>query len=216
MYSHRLLLIAIVFVALSSCAAAPTAGVRAPLNDPRSLAQEQWDSCSHFPSVELVEITSSGQLIVREKHASQPPNAYLRCISAVASKQALIGRREARDVVRHAYFTKNPPARESLSDVGGPLPVATKQFEPGQDITFFYGLEGLDVEVKVTLVWNSPQGAFWRTTEFIGPTDPSYEWTFSTDQIQLPEGLPGLWSVRMLIQGQYAGEYQFQVLKPKI
>lgn len=212
----RSILTVIIIGALSSCTTAPPVIDSTPVNDPRSLSREQWDSCSHFPSVELVEITSSGQLIVREKHGSQPPNDYLRCVNAVANKQVLSGRRDARDVVRYAYFTKNRPAGGSLSDIGESLPVSVKQFEPNQIVTFFYGLEGLDVQVEITLVWNSPQGAPWRTTQFIGPTGSSYQWTWRTDQIKLPEDRPGLWSVRMFIQGFPAGEYQFQVLKPNV
>ncbi len=216
MCSHRFILTAIILGALSSCATAPPANDPTSANDPRNLAQEQWDSCSHFPSVTLVEITSSGQLIVRESSQSSPPNKYLRCVSAVAYKQVLSGRRNASDVVRHAIFITNLPARGTLSDVGGSMPASVKQFDPDQDVTFFYGLEGLDVRVKVTLVWNAPQGMYRRTTKFVGPTGPIHEWTWATDRIELPDGRPGLWSVQMFIQGFPAGEYQFQVLKPKV
>lgn len=216
MFSYRFILSTLILGALSSCATAPPVNDATPANDPRSLAQEQWDNCSHFPSVELVEITSAGQLIVRDKQHSFPRLAYSRCVISVAAKQVFDGRRDPRDIVRYAYFTNKPPPRGSISVIAGQLPVWANQFDPEQGVTFFYALMGLNERVKVTLVWHTPQGGVYSsTTQFVGPTGPNARWTWRTKRIALPKGRPGSWSVQMFIQGLPAGEYQFQVLKPK-
>lgn len=215
MSSNRFILGAVIIGALASCETTAPVNDTTPMNDPGTLAQEQWDSCSHFSSVELVEITASGQLLVRDKVTSSPPTRYFRCISAVAYKQVLARRRDATDVVRYAFFTEKSPPRGPLSEIGELLPSSVKQFDAGQDVTFFYGLEALDSRLEVTLVWYAPQGAYWRTTQFIGPTRPRFQWSWRTNQIELPQDRPGVWSVRMFVEGRPAGEYQFQVLNGK-
>jgi hypothetical protein len=216
MSPNQFILYAVIIGSLSSCATTLPVDDTTQVNDPRILAQEQWSRCAHFPSVELVEITTSGQLLVRDKITSNPPTRYFRCISAVAYEQVIAGRRDASDVVRYAFFTEKPPPRGPLSEIGELLPSSVKQFDAGQDVTFFYGLEGLNSRREVAVVWLAPQGVYRRTTQFIGPTRPRFQWSWRTDQIELPEDRSGIWSVRMFIEGRPAGEYQFQVLNGKV
>ncbi len=201
--------------ALSACTMPTTESAKPQTVDPRILAQEQWNACSHFPSVKLVEITDAGKLVVRETAASQPPNAYLRCVSHAALKQVLDGRRDGRDIVRRAYFTDAPSVDGPLSSIAGPLPRTVIEFEPGSDVTFFYDLEGLDRAIQVGLEWHGPGTLFWRTHQMAGPTGATYQGTFSTHRITLPRNQPGLWSVRLSIEGQSAGTYEFRVLGPE-
>jgi hypothetical protein len=201
--------VVIVLAVLTACSARPA------VNDPRSLAQEQWDKCSDVPSVQFVEITDAGQLIVREENASQPVYEYSHCVDAVAYKQIIDGRRDARDVVRHAYFTKVSSVRGPLSDIGGSLPESATQFENDQDVTFFYAVEGPSVWIDIQLDWLSPQGAFRRTLETLKPVGPTYGWTWSANRIKLPADRMGVWTVQMFIENHLAGEYEFRVLEPK-
>lgn len=213
----HLALSAVIAGALSSCATTQSTYSTALRSDPKILAQEQWDRCSHFPSVQLVNISNSGQLIIREKSGSSPPPNYLQCVNTVALKQFISNRRDASGIIRHAFFTDAPPHRDDLTATAGQIPAYIQQFEPGSNVTFFYGIEALEEEVELTIIWNAPPRKHWQRTinHSIGPADSRYEWYWGTDQIELPKDRPGLWSVKFLIQGQDAGEYQFQALKTK-
>lgn len=213
----RLTLSVVIVGTLSSCMTTQPTNSTALPSDPKFLAQEQWDQCSHFPSVQLVEISNAGQLIIREKSGSSPPPDYLRCVNSAALRQFISNRRDASGIIRHAYFTNARPERDGLTSAAGQIPVSIKQFEPRSNVTFFYGIEALENEVELTIVWNAPPSSKWQRAinHTIGPAGSGYEWSWGTDRIELPNDRPGLWSVRLFIQGRDAGEYQFQALKTK-
>lgn len=196
---------AVILAAASSCATAP------PEISPAQLAQEQWQSCSNFPSVELINITSSGKILVREKHASTPPEEYLRCVTAVKYKQVLSEQLDARNIVETAYLTDTPPDRHSLTHGAPHLPVRAERFSTGEYAYFFYWLEHLDQRLEVIVEWHGPEGVYQRNTMHIGPTRLAYRGTWSTDSILLPLGREGQWHVQMFVGGFFAGQYEFLV-----
>lgn len=67
-----------------------------------NLAKKQWQACSYFPSVGLVEITTKGRVMVRDLHYSSPPIDYQRCLARIVYHQVLSGKRNARSLIRDA------------------------------------------------------------------------------------------------------------------
>jgi len=177
-----------------------------------SLAKKQWQACSYFPSVELVEITAQGEVMVRDLHYSSPPIDFQRCLARLAYRQVMSGKRNAQSLIRDAYFTDSKPVREYLFKPSGHFPVAVDRFSPNQSVYFFFVMDAPSVvPVRISFDWSSPSGKSFRT-----PPRPirikgaaARRWSF--EKFNLPSDATGRWSARLFIENIDAGEYFFTV-----
>jgi hypothetical protein len=180
---------------------------------PENLAKEQWDACSHYPSVELVTITAGGNLLVRDLHYSSPPVDYLRCIARVGYQQLLSGQRAAKSLVRDAYFVDAKPDREYLYKPSGHFPAQANKFSPEQDVYFFFVIEvPSNAIVRVSFEWSTPLGEKTRTAprKILTSGAAARKWSF--EQLDQTNRSKGRWSVRLFIDEFEAGVYFFNVV----
>ena len=123
------------------------------------LANRQWQLCSHFPTVELVDITAEGKLLVRDTSYSSPPIDFLRCTARVAYGQLQTGDRDAKTLIRDAYFTNAKPERSYLYKPSGHFPIKIVQFKSRQPVYFFFVVEvPSNAPARVSFEWTSPSG----------------------------------------------------------
>lgn len=180
---------------------------------PESLAKMQWQACSHFPSVELVEITLHGKVLVRDSSYSSPPVDFDRCLASVAYQQVLDGDRNARSLVRDAYFIDARPERAYLYKPSGHFPEAVDQFTADQFVYFFFALDAPSaIPVYISSEWTSPSGEIIRKDpkSIVSKGAAARRW--AVEQLNLPGKTKGRWSVKLLIENRDAGEYYFTVL----
>jgi hypothetical protein len=176
------------------------------------LAKSQWESCSHYPSVELVEITPEGKLLVRDLHYSSPPIDFLRCIARVSYQQVLSGTRPAKSLVRDAYFVDAKPDREYLYKPSGHYPEQIDVFSPEHEVYFFFVIEvPNNAPVQVSFEWRTPLGKSIRTNPRKIKESGAAARKWSIEQLGQTNKALGNWSVRLFIDEFEAGEYFFKV-----
>jgi hypothetical protein len=178
---------------------------------PKELAQEQWDRCNHFPSVVLVEITQTGELLVREKHTSGPPQDYVRCINAVEFEQVLAGKKDAARLLQRAYFTNKPPGGGWLYQSTYPPPAERVGID--EQITFFYLIKNPGRAFRIKIEWIGPDGKsarpYVRRHRIEDRLFPSF-WSTATLPRQIRS--PGLWTAKVYIEKLLAGEFEVELL----
>lgn len=180
---------------------------------PENLAKRQWQECSHYPSVELVEITTQGKLLVRDLHYSSPPVDFLRCIARVAYGQVLSGKRDAQSLIRDAYFVDAKPDREYLFKPSGHFPEQINVFSSEQAVYFFFVIEApSDTPVRVSVEWSKPSGERIHTLPGKVMTSSAAARKWSFEQLNRTNKVKGRWSVRLFIDEFDAGEYFFDVV----
>lgn len=202
--------ILLIVLVVSGCAA--TSMQSKTYHAAEDLAQQQWQSCSHYPSVELVEITAQGNLLVRDRHYSSPPVLYQRCIAGVAYQQVLSGQRNAKSLIRDAYFIDTEPDRDYLYKPSGHFPDVIRDFSAGQAVYFFFVMDAPNTAtVSVSFDWKSPSGLIIRTgpRKIQSPRAAARKWTH--ERFIAADATRGLWSVRLYIDSFDAGEYYFTI-----
>lgn len=203
-----LALVAFVIIGVSGCASPPPSEVSAIVR--RNLGQEQWDACSHFPSVELVEISDDGTLFVREKNMSGLPVEYQRCVSAVEYSQFKRGDREPFELIKAGYFTAESPSGVVYSGGLGKFPRTGVEFDLRSRLRFLYIMRFTGARFDTRVEWYSPTGQrVWKETRennHRGKTVHSSYYYFST----LPQGSireRGEWRVKLFLDDVSAGNY---------
>lgn len=184
-------LVAAVAVALAGCGT-PT---KTEITNPKTLAHEQWESCSDFPSVELVEISDDGNILVRDKQYSAPPFAFRRCLMSKAYDQVFEGRRHARDMIVTAHFTDEVP-EGFTSEMIGPFPSKKDSFRSDEDVRFYLVMKGSDRPLNFTFEWTGPGGVMTVYSEKRPSLKRRYI-NFSINEAYSPERQGGSGPVRL-------------------
>lgn len=203
-------LIFLLFLCLAGCAGTGSKQVR--YDKPKQLAQKQWQNCSHFPTVQLVDITDAGKVMVRDLSYSSPPVAFQRCLASVAYRQVLAGKRDAQSLVRDAYFIDTRPRRAYLFKPSGHYPPEVDQFSPDQFVYFFFTFEAPNTTpAHVSSVWTSPSGEIIRKEprQILSKGAAARRW--AVEQLIKTDKTRGRWSVNLFIENRAAGEYFFSV-----
>ncbi len=188
-------------------------GISKNFEAPEKLAKRQWQACSHYPTVEFVEVTGEGQLLVRDLHYSSPPVDFQRCLAEVAFKQVLSGKRDAKSLVREAYFVDTKPDREYLYKPSGHFPEEISLFSPDQPVYFFFVIDApSNRQVRVSFEWGTPEGETIRTRPIEIPNKGAAARKWKFEQFIRPNIAKGRWSVRLFIEENEAGEYFFDIV----
>lgn len=199
----------VVALVLSACASTST------FDDPKVLAREQWETCAATTdSVELMEITATGKILYRDKHAAAPIERFQVCLGSIAYKQIIAGRRDAQVVIMSAYFTTDP--QRVVSGIMGPFPARQNRFVLGSDAVFVYSVPGTRQRLEVRHEWFSPDGPYTISRKRYGPTAARFQSIWGSDRVLLlPSAPTGTWRLRLFIEGRSAGEYTFEVIRAK-
>jgi hypothetical protein len=159
----------------------------------------------------LVEITQTGELLVREKHTSGPPQDYVRCINAVEFEQVLAGKKDAARLLQRAYFTNKPPGGGWLYQSTYPPPAERVGID--EQITFFYLIKNPGRAFRIKIEWIGPDGKsarpYVRRHRIEDRLFPSF-WSTATLPRQIRS--PGLWTAKVYIEKLLAGEFEVELL----
>ena len=182
------------------------------LDTPENLAKLQWEACSDAPSVELVEITPAGEIIIKVADYSSPPADYLRCLATVAYQQVVDGKRNAQSLIRDIFFIDTRPTRSYLYKPSGHYPEAVELFASDQHAYLFVVISApYAYPVNVSSVWTSPTGEVYRKEPRKLRSKGSNHRRWFVEQLVESDKSLGQWSVKLLIEGRDAGDYSFEV-----
>lgn len=210
-----------VVLILSGCAALKNT----PAQD---LAWARWKQCDRFPTVQLKEITPSGETWVWT-HFGTDLTAWRECDRAARVEQEraglfkpgaqpAIGEADARGLVRHAYFTTAPPASGTYLRSGGlfkNVPPPAEAVAGDKPVTFFYAVTQVGRVLAADIRWLTPDGTVAKVSrQTVDQTGRPGSWVWRTDTISTSELRSGRWAVELLLDGHPVGRYEVSVSTP--
>lgn len=183
--------------------------------DPIGLAKEQWDACDHFPSVDLVEISDTGRVTVRDKQYSTVPAAFSSCMGHIEYRQVFDGRRPASDLIRRAYFSNEALKAKNGMIIGlsGPSKKRGQKFSVGEDIYMVILIESSPRHLDFVFAVSDVSGPVYTYEKSISPTKSTASGTYLAQKIGIPVGGTGEYSVGVKMNGYDMGQYAFTVAK---
>ena len=183
-----------------------------------ALGQEQWDACSGYPSVELMQITPDGQVLVRDKHQFGPPLKFQRCMAKVAFQQVVDGRRSPKHLLRRAYFSDRPVTAKNGFVTGGygPARRTDSTFGPDEEVYFILVMETMLQRMEFTFTLSDEQGKLISYLRRVGPNRENSVGMYITQKLDLPPDEYGRFTVFVDVDGRDVGQFSLTVAKPGV
>ncbi len=125
------------------------------------------------------------------------------------------------DLVRLAFFTKDPPVPgKTFKSDGSDYPAQLVSFDADQDqrVVFIYFVRALARVFHLRANWYDPTGAlfetFSRTVDFSRGTSLSTFYTVNVLTTDKMRDYPGTWTVKLMVDGKASGEYHVELRSP--
>jgi hypothetical protein len=193
----------------------------------QELTWDAYKACqSEGPSTRLDRVRENGSWYIegREGEVFKVHNCMLQYRAEAlkagrmkATRTPQLTEASAKDVVRFAYFTSEPPAAGTYLRTSGfsNMPRKLGQFTRGP-ITFFYALQNSQSYFDGQILWLDPKGEVARKeSRRLDQSNVSGAWSWWTDTLpQSVELVPGKWAVELRLNGVLAGRYEFTAGSP--